>query len=281
MPTPLIRALPQGACDTHFHVFGPADRFPYSPDRSYTPDDAPFEALQALHQRLGLQRGVIVQPGCHGFDMSATLDAVRRGNGQYRAVALVPSDISHEALASLNEQGVRGVRFNFVAHLNNAPWSDILAVAERIKGLGWHLCFHADQASLANLLPRLGELDLPFVLDHMGRVNAAEGPDNPALKAVLALKHHPHAWVKVSGLDRCSSTHKRPFDDAAYVQRAFLDTMPEQLLWGSDWPHPNITGDLPDEAELLNQLLRACPDDATLTRVLVDNPQRLYGFDPL
>src|SRR5690606_4428236 len=186
MPTPLIRALPQGACDTHFHVFGPADRFPYSPDRSYTPDDAPFEVLQALHQRLGLQRGVIVQPGCHGFDMSATLDAVRRGNGQYRAVALVPSDISHEALASLNEQGVRGVRFNFVAHLNNAPWSDILAVAERIKGLGWHLCFHADQASLANLLPRLGELDLPFVLDHMGRVNAAEGPDNPALKAVLA-----------------------------------------------------------------------------------------------
>src|SRR5690606_6103454 len=239
----------------------------------------PFEALQALHRRLGLQRGVIVQPGCHGFDLSATLDAVQRGNGQYRAVALLRTDITQEELESLNQQGVRGVRFNFVAHLNNTPWTDILLLADRIKGLGWHLCFHADQASLANLLPHLDELDLPFIIDHMGRVDAAAGTENPALKALLGLKNHPNAWVKVSGLDRCSSTHKRPFDDAFYVQRAFLDTMPEQLLWGSDWPHPNTIGDLPDEAELLNQLIRACPDDATLTRVLVDNPQRLYGFD--
>ncbi|MFC3338626.1 amidohydrolase family protein [Paracandidimonas soli] len=281
MKLPLVRDLPAGACDTHLHVFGPVARFPYSPGRSYTPDDAPFETLQALHRRLGLQRGVIVQPGCHGYDMSAALDAVRHGKGQYRAVALVRTDVSSEELASLNEQGVRGVRFNFIAHLNNSSWSDILSIAERVKGLGWHLCLHSDQASLAYLLPRLPELDLPVIIDHMGRIDAAAGPDNPALKALLKLKHYPRAWIKISGLDRCSSTHRRPFDDAVHVQRAFLDEMPERLLWGSDWPHPNIEGDLPDEAELLNQLLRACPDDATLKRILVENPQHLYGFTSL
>lgn len=281
MTTPLMRQLPQGACDTHFHVFGPAHRFPFCPDRSYTPDDAPFETIRALHQHLGLQRGVVVQPGCHGYDLSATLDAVCRGQGQYRAVALVPATLSEAELLALHEQGVRGVRFNFVAHLAGTPWDDIAALAKRIKGLGWHLCIHADAASLLGLLPRLIHLNLPFVIDHMGRIQATDGPDNPLLNALLALKGEPHAWVKISGMDRSSSTHQRPFNDAAYLLQAFIDTMPAQLLWGSDWPHPNITGELPNEAELLNQLLRLCPDDTRLQQILVDNPQQLYGFDPL
>ena len=276
--TPARHALPAHACDSHFHVFGPADVFPYAPERPYTPPDAPFEQARRLHRQLGFSRGVIVQPGCHGYDLSATLDALEQGAGQYRAVALLAPDTGERRLAELDRRGVRGVRYNFVAHLANAGWDELARVAPRIAAFGWHVCIHSDAASLPGLLPRLRALPVPFVIDHMGRVPAAQGPGSDTFRALLALRDHPDAWIKISGLDRVSSSGARPFRDAEPLVSALLDAMPERLLWGTDWPHPNVAGDMPDDGELLNTFLRLCPDPAMQRQILADNPHRLYRF---
>ncbi|MCD0503553.1 amidohydrolase family protein [Bordetella petrii] len=278
--TPPSGALPAHACDSHFHIFGPADAFPYADNRPYTPPDAPFEKLRNLHRQLGFSRGVIVQPGCHGYDMSATLDALDRGAGQYRAVGLLAPDATEASIAELDRRGVRGVRYNFVAHLANAGWDELAAMAPRIAPFGWHVCVHSDQASLPGLLERLPQLPVPFVIDHMGRAAAGQGTGSAAFQALLGLRGHPQAWVKVSGVDRVSSTGRRPFTDGEPLVSALLDAMPDQLLWGTDWPHPNVTGDMPDDGELLNTFLRLCPDAAVRQRILVDNPQALYRFGP-
>lgn len=277
--TPPGQALPPGACDSHFHVFGPAAVFPYAENRPYTPPDAPFETLRELHRTLGISRGVIVHPGCHGYDLSPTLDALDRGSGRYRAVALLPRDVDEQRIAELDRRGVRGVRYNFVAHLANGGWDELAAMAPRIAPFGWHLCVHSDQASLPGLLPRLKQLSIPFVIDHMGRASAAQGTNSEAFEALLALRDHPGAWVKVSGLDRVSASGKRPFEDGEPLVAALLQAMPERLLWGTDWPHPNVSGDMPDDGELLNTFLRLCPDPAMRQRILVDNPHALYRFE--
>ncbi|MBO9355155.1 amidohydrolase family protein [Bordetella petrii] len=276
--TPPSQALPPHACDSHFHIFGPAQVFPYAQDRPYTPPDAPFERLRGLHRQLGFSRGVIVQPGCHGYDMSATLDALDRGAGQYRAVALLAPDADAARIAELDRRGVRGVRYNFVAHLANAGWDELAAMAPRIAPFGWHVCIHSDPASLPGLLPHLKTLPVPFVIDHMGRAAAAQGTAGAAFQALLTLRDHPDAWVKVSGLDRVSSRGVRPFADGEPLLAALLRAMPDRLLWGTDWPHPNVAGDMPDDGELLNTFLRLCPDPAVQRRILVDNPDRLYRF---
>ncbi len=272
------RRLPAGACDTHTHIFGPASRFPFAADRPYTPPDASFEDLRALHRKLGIDRGVIVQPGCHGFDMSAVLDALEKGGGRYRAVCLLGPGAGLEDVRALDAAGVRGVRFNFVAHLRNTPWAEVRRVARLIEPLGWHLCMHSDGRSLPGLLPLLKDLGLPFVLDHMGRVSAADGVDGAEFRAVLGLAGHPRAWVKVSGMDRISSTGRRPYDDGRPFLRALIDTMADQLLWGSDWPHPNVRGDMPDDGELVDAFTELCPDPGLLQAILVRNPQALYRF---
>ena len=276
--TPPGQALPAKACDTHFHVFGPAAIFPYAADRPYTPPDAPFEQLLALHRKLGFERGVIVHPGCHGTDLSVTLDALRRGAGRYRAVVLLDADTDEARIAELDRLGVRGVRFNFVSHLANAGWEELSAIVPRIAPFGWHVCIHSDQASLGGLLPKLRTLPVPFVLDHMGRVAAAAGPRSEEFQAVLALRDHPRAWVKISGIDRTSSSGVRPFSDGEPLVAALLEAMSERLLWGTDWPHPNVRGEMPDDGELLNTFLRLCPDPLVRQRILVDNPHQLYRF---
>jgi predicted TIM-barrel fold metal-dependent hydrolase len=271
--------LPAGSCDAHTHIFGPSDRFPFAPDRSYTPHDAPFDALLALHRQLGISRGVLVQAGCHGYDMSAILDALSRSGGQYRAVALLRAQATVEDVAALDAAGVRGVRFNFVAHLQNESWESVQRVAALIEPFGWHLCFHTDKESLPALLPKMQRLPVPFVLDHMGRIAAANGINDPLFQGVLKLAGQAGAWVKVSGLDRISSGGVRPFDDGRPFVQALVNSMADHLLWGTDWPHPNVRTEMPDDAQLLNTLLQVCPHPDDLQRILVDNPQRLYRFD--
>lgn len=270
--------LPAGACDAHCHIFGPANRFPYAAARTYTPPDAPYEKMEALHRLLGVERAVIVQAACHGTDHSAMLDAIARSNGRYRGVGLVKPDVSDARLQRLHEGGVRAARFNFVPHLGTPPSPDaVQTVAQRVAPLGWHICVHVDGASLLEWLPHLRKLPVPFVIDHMGRIDATQGADAPAFRALLDLASVDNAWVKVSGIDRISAGH-RPFTEGLPFVRKLVQAMPQRTLWGTDWPHPNVRGDMPDDGELVDMLFASCPESTLRQRVLVDNPATLYGF---
>jgi len=274
-----VGTLPPDACDSHCHIFGPAAQFPFADGAPYTPPDAPFEKLRALHRKLGISRAVIVQAGCHGYDMSAVLDALEKGAGQYRGVALLAPDVTTEQIAYLDRCGVRAARFNFISHLGNTAWQDVERIAALVAPFGWHLCIHTDKGSLPGVLPLLKKLDLPFVLDHMGRVAAQDGIDSDEFRAVLELRNQSNAWVKISGIDRISSSGTRPFIDAQPFLAALIDTMADRLLWGTDWPHPNVRGEMPDDGEVLNIFTELCPDPATQVQILVANPQVLYRFD--
>lgn len=266
--------LPEGACDAHCHVFGPAAVFPYATDRRYTPRDAPKEALAALHRRLGVGRAVIVQASCHGTDNRAMLDCIATAPDRLRGVAIVDASFSRTQLAMLHAGGVRGVRFNFVRHLGGAPdMGQFHDVVGRVGELGWHVVLHLDATDIEPLLDVIRRLPVPFVIDHMGRVDAALGVDQPAFAALLALAGSPNCWIKVSGAERIAAP---PFTDAVPIARALLAALPERTLWGTDFPHPNLKHPV-DEADLVDLLPRFA-SQAALHRLLVDNPARLYGF---
>lgn len=277
-PSPPRHRLPPGACDSHCHVFGPAERHPYAPGRAYTPPDAPREMLAALHAHVGAERAVVVQANCHGHDHAALLDALAHSGGRYRGVALLPADVSAQQIQALHTGGVRAVRFNFVPHLGAPPKAQIVErIAAMVAPLGWHLCLHVDGAMLGELLPWLVRLPLPFVIDHMGRIRARDGLDAPAFRALLGLASVETAWVKVSGIDRIGNG-RRPFHEGVPFVRALVEALPGRTLWGTDWPHPNVAGDMPDDGELVDAFFAACPDPVLRQQVLVDNPARLYGF---
>lgn len=268
-------SLPTGACDAHCHVFGPAARFPYADDRTYTPADAPKAALAALHGHLGVERAVIVQASCHGRDNRAMLDAIADAPDRLRGVAIVDDGFDERALETLHEGGVRGVRFNFVRHLGGAPDLRVFhAVMARIRPLGWHVVLHLDAVDIPELKPMIAALPVDFVIDHMGRVDARLGPGQPAFEALLELARADHAWIKVSGAERISSP---PFDDAVPIAAALVAARPERLLWGTDFPHPNLKVDV-DEADLVDLVPRYAATAALQRQLLVDNPARLYGF---
>lgn len=273
-----MNKLPPGACDAHCHVFGPASKFPYAADRSYTPPDAGFEELVRLHDFLGLSRGVIVQASCHGTDNTAMVDALQRGNGRYRGVAIVDGAVTDEQLADMNQQGVRGVRFNFVAHLGGAPDLDVFdRVLGRIHELGWHVVLHLDAQDIVAYSDRINRIQVPFVIDHMGRVRAEGGLEQKPFQELLELMRNSLAWVKVCGSERVS-VGRRPFDDAIPFAQALIEAAPERVLWGTDWPHPNISKDMPNDGELVDLMFRFCKDPEHRKLLLVDNPARLYGF---
>ena len=268
---------PPGSWDCHCHVFGPNERFPYSPSRRYTPPDAPAERLLALHRQLGFDHAVLVQAACHGSDHAALLAAIAASAGRYRGIALLPATADAGQLQRLHDGGIRGARLNFVAHLGSPPSVEtVLATAERIAPLGWHLCLHVDGTALAQWAPILRRLPLPFVIDHMARVEARLGLDQPAMRALLDLVDCPQAWVKISGIDRVS-TGAAPFHDGLPFVQALIAALPQRVLWGSDWPHPNVHGDMPDDGRLVDLLSLACPDASLRRQILVDNPRTLYA----
>ncbi|WP_186386010.1 amidohydrolase [Stappia sp. TSB10P1A] len=268
--------LPAGSCDAHCHVFGPAARFPFAPSRTYTPIDAPKETLFALHRHLGIERSVLVQASCHGTDNRAMLDAIAAAGGRYRGVAMVERDVTEEDLQALHEGGVRGVRFNFVAHLGApADLAAIRAIVAKVIPLGWHAVVHFDAHRLEELAPFLKTLDLPMVVDHMGRIDASAGVDQPAFRLLLDLMEDERFWVKVCGSERVSRTGP-PFHDAARYGKLLVESFPARVLWGTDWPHPNIKKDMPDDGALVDLLQIIAPKPAQLQALLVDNPTRLY-----
>ncbi|HSE01758.1 MAG TPA: amidohydrolase family protein [Burkholderiales bacterium] len=268
-------APPPRACDGHCHIFGPADRFPYAPERRYTPQDAGRETLAALHRRLGLERAVLVQASCHGTDNRAMVDAMKWSKGAWRGVAMVTMDVTDRELAGLHEAGVRGVRFNFVAHLGGAPdLKNVEAVIARVTPLGWHIQLHLDAEDIETYRGFLNRLRVPFIIDHMGRVEAKHGLDQKPFRHLLELMKNELAWIKVSGPERISSSGK-PFHDAIPFARALIAAAPDRVLWGTDFPHPNVKW-MPNDGELVDLFAIMAEDEPTRKKILVDNPARLY-----
>jgi predicted TIM-barrel fold metal-dependent hydrolase len=269
--------LPAGACDAHCHVFGPAARFPYAADRSYTPPDAPVENLRRLHERLGISRAVIVHASCHGTDMEVTLDAIASSRGAYRGVACVEDSVTDRELGRLHDGGIRGIRFNFVKHLGSVPDLKVFhRLVARIKPMGWHIVLHFDADDILTRKDLLDRIDVPFIIDHMGRVKAADGLDQRPFQSLLELyRNNPLAWIKVCGAERVS-VGTRPFRDAVPFAQALLAVDTGRILWGTDWPHPNISKDMPNDGELVELFGEICPDPALRMRILVDNPTRMY-----
>jgi predicted TIM-barrel fold metal-dependent hydrolase len=274
--TPQLQ-LPPGACDAHCHVFGPAAKFPYADDRSYTPPDAPVAALRKLHATLGISRAVIVHASCHGTDMEVTLDAIAGSNGAYRGVACVKDSVTDRELAALQEGGIRGIRFNFVKHLGGVPDLNVFhRLLARIKPMGWHVVLHFDAEDILTQQPLLKKINVPFIIDHMGRVKAADGLEQKPFKMLLELfKNNPLAWIKVCGSERVSAG-RRPFRDAVPFAQALISVDPGRILWGTDWPHPNISKDMPNDGELVDLFGEICPDPKWRQKILVDNPTRMY-----
>jgi predicted TIM-barrel fold metal-dependent hydrolase len=269
---------PPGACDAHCHVFGPADRFPFSPARSYTPPDAGVADLARLHERLGLSRAVLVQASCHGTDNAALLDALRCGKGRYAGVAMIDDATSDGEIDELHDAGVRGTRVNFVAHLGGAPDLDRFSrTVARVAPRGWHIVCHFDAADLPTYAGLLDRMPCPYVIDHMARVDATAGLGQEPFRALLRLLADDRCWVKVSGAERLTAAGPPPYDDVVPYARALVAVAPDRVLWGTDWPHPNVRH-MPDDGDLVDLLADFAPDDATRDRILVANPERLYDF---
>lgn len=276
--TPVFK-MPPNSCDAHCHVFGPGDKFPYAVERSYTPPDAPREKLKELHDKLGVERVVLVQASCHGVDNNAMLDAIANNEENYRGVCMASDSYSNDEFERLHEGGVRGVRFNFVKHLGGTPDIDNMKkVVDRVKPLGWHLVIHVDAGDLIEFENLFTSIEMPKVIDHMGRVPTAGGIHQQPFQILLNFMEREDFWVKVCGSERISQAGP-PFYDAIPYAQALIQVAPDRILWGTDWPHPNIKEHMPNDGDLVDLVPLFAMDEALQRKVLVDNPARLYGFD--
>jgi len=269
--------LPPGACDAHVHVFGPHRIFPFAENRPFTPADAPKEKLFALHAMLGIEHCVIVQSTCHGFDNRVVADAIAAKKGDYCGVALLPPSVDEAELRRLDALGFCGVRFNFMKHLGKgAGIEDAIALTPRLAELGWHLQVHFEASLIEELTPWLKRSAVPVVIDHMGRVDASLGLEQPAFRRLLDLMRDPRFRVKVSGSERISR-RPSPWEDAIPFARKLVAEFGEHCFWGSDWPHPNLTA-VPDDGVLVDLLSKIAPSEKERKALLVDNPRSFYRF---
>jgi 2-pyrone-4,6-dicarboxylate lactonase len=269
---------PSGAVDAHCHVFGPSDVFPYAPERKYTPCDASKEQLWALRDHIGFSRNVIVQATCHGADNRALVDALQHSQGNARGIATVKRSVSDDELATLHAAGVRGVRFNFVKRLVDRLDPDELSeIASRIKPLGWHIVIYFEAQELPELYDFFTTLPTIVVVDHMGRPDVTKSVDGPEFALFLKLmREHPNFWSKVTCPERLSHTGPDTYDDVAPFARRVVESFPDRVLWGSDWPHPNMTTHAPDDGKLVDFIPRIAVNAEHQRKLLVDNPLRLY-----
>jgi 2-pyrone-4,6-dicarboxylate lactonase len=269
---------PPGAVDAHCHVFGPGAVFPYAPERKYTPCDASKDQLFALRDLLGFERNVIVQASCHGNDNRALLDAIAHSNGRARGVASVAPGVSEAELRRLHEAGVRGVRFNFLKRLADfTPREVLMSIAERIAPLGWHVVVYFEAQDLPELWDFFTRLPTTVVVDHMGRPDVGQPVDGPQFERfVRLLREHPNVWSKVSCPERLSVSGPPTYDDVLPFARRLVEEFPDRVLWGSDWPHPNLKTHMPDDGTLVDMIPRIARTAELQRKLLVDNPMRLY-----
>ena len=268
---------PPGAVDAHCHVFGPMAEFPFSAKAKYLPEDAGPEMLFALRDQLGLSRNVIVQASCHGTDNAATLNAIAKSNGRARGVAVVDPAITTAELKALHDGGIRGVRFNFLKRLvDDAPKDRFIEVAKRIQDLDWHVVIYFEADILDEMLPFLDAIPTPIVIDHMGRPSMSQGPDGSEITAFKALlDSRDDIWTKVTCPDRLSAKAD-PWDDFVEVVRPIVERYPDRVLWGTDWPHPNMQDNIPDDGHLVDVIPSIAVTAELQHRLLVANPMRLY-----
>jgi predicted TIM-barrel fold metal-dependent hydrolase len=274
-------AVPRGAADCHVHIFGPAAKYPYGENRSYTPPDLPLSQLRAMHRTLGVDRLVLVQASVHGTDNSIILDALASDPKNLRAVAAMTEETSDGELARMREAGVRGVRVNLVDR-GGMPFRSLAALAhaaERIRDLGFHLELLVHVESFPELRELTKTICVPMSVGHIGYTKAGEGGlDHPGFQDFLAMLRDGFFWVKLTGPYRISARSKFPYDDVASMAQAVIAAAPDRIVWGSDWPHVMVASGMPNDGDLLDALMEWAPDPVLRNRILVDNPARLYGF---
>ena len=281
-PDPRPRAprfdFPPGAWDTHGHIFGPESKYAYSPKRGYTPPDAPLDAYETLHRTLGVARGVLTQPSVYGVDNTAMLDAMARSGGRLMGVASVDKEVSEAELTRLHEAGVRGLRINLADKGGNPfdSFADVQAMGDRIVDMGWHMEFLIHVHEFPDLRKIFSSLPVHSVFGHMGYVPACEGLG--PLQEFMDLLKEGRTWVKLTGAYRITSLERTPYTDVDPIARALIEGAPERVIWGTDWPHPVCRIPMPNDGDLLDQLLDWAPDESVREKILVNNPLNLLGI---
>ena len=287
-PTKPQFTVPAGSVDAHCHVFGPGERFPFAPERKYTPCDASKEQLFALRDFLGFERNVIVQATCHGSDNRALVDALKASNDRARGVATVKRTVTDAELRDMHAAGVRGTRFNFVKRLVDfTPREELIEIANRIAPLGWHVVVYFEAVDLPELWDFFTSLPTTVVVDHMGRPDVSKPVTGPEFELFIRLMHeHPNVWSKVSCPERLSvagppalNGERNAYRDVVPFAKRLVDAFPDRVLWGTDWPHPNLKNHMPDDGLLVDWIPHIAATPELQQRLLVDNPMRLYWGD--
>jgi len=278
---------PANSCDTHFHVFGPPETFPFLSTHEYTPPAAPLEHYLKMAAVIGMERAVVVQPSVHGLDNSATLDAIARSQGRFRGIGRIDDKTTKDELQKLYDGGIRGVRFNMLDRPRGNVKLEVLdRCVERVIELGWSVDLHIDMKNLLDQEKRIRAMPVPVVIDHIARVKPSEGLQQAGFQLLLDLLRLKHVWVKVSGADKICNTQVHtyfglPFVEVIPFARAVIAARPDRIIWGTDWPHSNnfTPGHTPNDGDLVDLLAAFAPDEQTRKKILVENPAALYGFD--
>jgi predicted TIM-barrel fold metal-dependent hydrolase len=279
-PNPLKFKPPAGACDVHFHIFGPPHVFPFVESRRYTPPAAPLEHYIAVMDYLGIERGVMVHPSVHGDDLAVTYDTLRRAPDRFRGMIRANPRMSADDYAALERIGVRGLRVNFIEeHGGIFDAAEFQAISTQAARANWCVCVHADGNTLAEHADALRACPAPVLIDHMGRVDGRRGINQPEFQTILQLMDEPHMWIKISGADRMMSRGST-FEQVVPFAHALVARAPDRVVWGTDWPHSMVfkPNAMPNDGDLVNMLLELVPDGAQRIRVLVDNPAKLFRF---
>jgi predicted TIM-barrel fold metal-dependent hydrolase len=270
--------VPANSCDCHAHIIGPADKYPFVSDRSYTPPDALLPDYLNVLAALGLQRAVLVQPSVHGTDNTVMMEAIAAAkNVSMRAVVVVPTTVTEDELLWLHQRGARGVRLNLIYSGGATSLAIAAEIAAKIRNFGWHLQFLVDVSELGRELAQLSKLNIPMVFDHMGHLPAVKTVRDPGFQSLLELVRQGNTWVKLSGAYRLTS-EEYPYLDVRPFVDELLDACPQRLLWGTDWPHTVCRVHMPNDGDLLDLLHMWIPDRRSVTQTLVENPAHLYGF---
>ncbi len=276
--TPTFKA-PPGSIDTHTHIFGPAAVYPFAAKRPYSPPDAPLDMFRKLHAAIGVERAVIVNATVHGTDNRVVTDAIAQSGGKYRGVASVSADISDADLMALDKGGIRACRFAFVKRLGGVGDMNVFRkLVDRVAAIGWHVDVYLEAGTIREFTPILKALPVTYVIDHMGTISAAKGLEDAEFRALLDLQASDEkCWIKITGLERASS-HGAPFHDSVPFAKRLIDNAPDRVLWGTDWPHPNVKI-MPNDGTLVDLIPLYAPDPAAQKKLLVSNAERLFRFD--